>query len=57
MTQPDREEIKDELYWALKVEKTISIQQFKAQMFDIGFEEWEIDLYLDGDGDGDDDDD
>lgn len=47
-----KEEIKDDLYWALKVDKTISIEQFKAQMRDAGYDEWEIDLYLDGDSDG-----
>lgn len=47
-----KEEIKGDLYWALKVDKVISIEQFKAQMRDAGYDEWEIDLYLDGDSDG-----
>lgn len=30
---------------------TLTIPQYRAQMKDDGFEEWEIDLYLDGDTD------
>jgi hypothetical protein len=47
-----KQAIKDDLFWALKVDKTIGIEQFKAQMRDAGCDEWEIDLYLDGDSDG-----
>ncbi len=32
----------------------ISLAQAKAQLKDLGYEEWEIDLYIDGDADPED---
>ena len=43
-----KEQKKDDLYWAMK-NKEISIKQFEAQMKDIGYENWEIEIYVDGD--------
>ena len=43
-----KEQKKDDLYWAMK-NKEISIKQFHAQMKDIGYEDWEIEIYIDGD--------
>ena len=50
-TQRQREAKKDNLLWTY-MNKAITIQQFKAQMKDLGYCEWEINLYLDGDSDG-----
>jgi len=52
MTGTTREEQKRskrrELYFAMKGGK-LSLSQFKAQMKDLGYSDWEIDLYIDGD--------
>lgn len=49
MTQnKTKAQIKNELYWAMK-NKEISLKQFEAQMKDIDYEDWEIEIYIDGD--------
>lgn len=44
----NREEKKREAYFAY-VNKEISIDQFRARMRELKYEEWEIDLFIDGD--------
>lgn len=42
-------QLEDKLIREIQYRELITLAQFKAQMKDLHYQEWEIDLYLDGD--------